>query len=76
MRPASLAGDHQKLTLASAAFCRRIELSRWPSGGRPAPLGIFIVAKHAVDTELALIDGVVRTLERGPAYRPPSTSAS
>lgn len=76
MRPASIAGSHQTLKLASAAFCRRIELSRWPSRGRRAPVGHFIVAKHAVDSELALIDGVVRTLERGPAAYPPSIGTS
>ncbi len=65
MRPASLAGTHESLKLASAAFRHRIELSRWPSRAPRKALAQFIVAKHAVDSELALIDGAIRTLDRG-----------
>ncbi len=65
MRPVSIAGAHETLKLASATFHRRIEILRWPSKSRRAPLAQFIIAKHAIDSELALIDGVVRTLERG-----------
>jgi hypothetical protein len=65
MRPASLAGTHESLQLASAAFRHRIELSRWPLRRPRKALAHYIVAKHAVDSELALLDGAIRTLDRG-----------
>ena len=72
MRSTSIAGSHDLLERTSQAFGRNIEVARHQPRHRRAPIAHFIVAKHAVDSELALLDGVVRTLSRGTSGAPAS----
>lgn len=65
MRNVTLAQKHQSLSLASDAFARGIVRAMRPRQRSKPRLIHLILAKHAVESELMLLDGVVRTLTRG-----------
>lgn len=60
----SLAQSHRSLSHASDAFARGIARALRPSQ-RSKTLMHLILAKNAIESELMLIDGAVRTLTRG-----------
>lgn len=69
MQNSSLARSHRSLSLASDAFSRGIARALEPADRRDSRLVQLIIARSAIDSELMLLDGAVRTLARGNARR-------
>ena len=61
----SLHARHEALCRASAAFSRGITRARLPADGTRPSIAHLIIAKHAIESELSLLDGAFRTLARG-----------
>lgn len=69
MQSSSLAQSHRSLSLASDAFSRGIARALEPEDHRDSRLVQLIIARYAIDSEIMLLDGAVRTLARGTAQR-------